>query len=224
MAEISDKRGLLIVSLPKNEIKLAKAAKDAGADMLKLHVNVFHQAAGTRFGTLNQERGALEAILAVGLPVGLVIGEEEIVGRRELQDLKQLGFSFIDAYIHMLRPYHFDVGLPVVPALHPQFSQDLLPYLKTLPGEWLEAAVLGKEDYGKEMRVEDLLRLQMIGQLTDRKLIIPTQRKIRPDDLPFLFDIPYVHAILIGTVVTGNTSEGIFRATAEFREKLDTIL
>jgi len=224
MAEITDRRGLLMVSLPKNEVKLARAAKDAGADLLKVHVNVFHQAAGARFGTLQQERGALEAILSIGLPVGVTIGEEEIVGRRELQDLKRLGFAFIEAYIHMLRPYHYEIGLPVVPALYPQFAPELLPYLKTLPGEWLEAGVLPKEEYGKELRIEDLLRLGMIGQMTDRRLIIPSQRKLRTDDLPFLFEIPYVYAVLIGTVVTGNTSEGIFRATSEFREKLDAVL
>ncbi|MBI1748114.1 MAG: hypothetical protein HYR55_16245 [Acidobacteria bacterium] len=224
MAEISEKRGLLIVSLPKNEIKLAKAAKDAGAEILEVHVNMLHPAAGTRFRSLNQERGALEAILATGLPVGIVIGEEETISRRELQEIKQLGFCYISASINMLRPYHFEVGLPVIPALYPAFPSEMLPYLRTLPGEWLVADILPLEAHGKEMRAEDLVRLSMVGQMTDRRLVIPTQRKLQPDDLTYLFQLPYANAIRLSTVVTGNGSEGIFRATSDFREKLDAIL
>ena len=52
-------------------------------------------------------------------------------------------------------------------------------------------------------------------------MIVPTQRKIRPEDLGRYFAIPDVWAIMIGAVVTGRTARGIGRATASFRRALD---
>ena len=43
-------RPALAVSLPLNDIALAKAAEEAGADALKIHINVHHDASGTHFG------------------------------------------------------------------------------------------------------------------------------------------------------------------------------
>ena len=42
----------LIMSLPKNDPALCRAAFEAGADAVKVHINVEHRASGSRFGRL----------------------------------------------------------------------------------------------------------------------------------------------------------------------------
>lgn len=42
----------LFVSLPANDVRLAKAALEEGADALKVHFNVGHRASGNQFGPL----------------------------------------------------------------------------------------------------------------------------------------------------------------------------
>lgn len=42
----------LFISLPANDVRLAKAALEEGADALKVHFNVGHRASGTHFGPL----------------------------------------------------------------------------------------------------------------------------------------------------------------------------
>ena len=66
---------VLIMSLPCNEPALCRAAFDAGADAVKVHINVEHRASGTHFGRLAQECPALETMLEHRRgPMGLVLG------------------------------------------------------------------------------------------------------------------------------------------------------
>ena len=48
----------LVVSLPRNDVELATAAANAGANALKVHMNVAHRASGTHFGTYDYVREA----------------------------------------------------------------------------------------------------------------------------------------------------------------------
>ena len=100
---LPDRRGLLIVSLPANDPVLAQAARNAGADMIKVHINVRHLASGTAFGTLAEEREQLAQILATGLPTGLVPGETEMVAPEEMPELKKMQFAFLDAFVDAIR-------------------------------------------------------------------------------------------------------------------------
>jgi len=87
---IPDLRPLLIVSLPRNDVTLAVAAKESGAHVLKVHVNVRHLASGTVFGSLPEERPQLEKILALGLPTGLVPGEEQMIAPEEISVIRRM--------------------------------------------------------------------------------------------------------------------------------------
>ncbi|MCA9781917.1 MAG: hypothetical protein KC800_34620, partial [Candidatus Eremiobacteraeota bacterium] len=50
----------LMVSLPRNDLQLARAAVDAGAQCIKVHINCHHFASDTHFGSLAEERAVLE--------------------------------------------------------------------------------------------------------------------------------------------------------------------
>ncbi len=213
------RRGLLIVSLPRNDATLARAAAEAGADLLKVHVNVHHRASGTRFGSLDDEEDDIGKILAVGLPTGLVPGEEAMVTVDDLPRLRR--FAFLDAYIARLPLFLYEAGVPVIPAIPHDYPPDALGALGAVPGEWLEAALIPPQGYGLDPVADDLVALARLGQRARRHMIVPTQRKIRPEDLGRYFAIPDVWAIMIGAVVTGRTVRGLGRVTASFRRALD---
>jgi hypothetical protein len=213
------RRGLLIVSLPRNDVALARAAAAAGADLLKVHVNVRHRASGTRFGTLDEEEEHLEEILRVGLPVGLVPGEDAMVAREELPRLRR--FAFLDAYITRLPLFLYDAGVPVVPAIPHDYPPTAFGAVTSLPGEWLEAALVSPQGYGAEPMADDLVALARLGAHTSRRLIVPSQRRLRPEDLPRYFGVPHVWAVMIGVVVAGRTPRSMGRATEAFRRGMD---
>lgn len=216
-------RGTLVVSLPRNDPQLARAAKEGGADLLKVHVNVYHRASEHRFGSLAEEADRIREVVSVGLPVGLVPGEETFISREEARSLAQLGIAFVDVYVSALRLYVYESGLPVIPAIDANTPAGLWYGLRHLPGDWLEAAVVPKERYGTEPSAEDLAWLAAVGEATQRKLLVPSQRHIDPSDLGYYFRIPWVHAIMIGAIVTGQSPDGVYEATVSVRKALDAL-
>lgn len=215
------RRGLLVVSLPRNERDLAQAAVDGGADLLKVHVNVRHRAAGTVFGSLGEEMDRLNAILELGLPTGLVPGEERMVAPGDLPLLRR--FAFLDAYLTHLPLFLYAAGVPVIPAIPHDYPAEALTFLRHLPGEWAEAALVPPEEYGRPPEEEDFAALARAGESSARRLIVPTQRRIRPEDLERYFALPAVWAVMIGVVVTGADPGGIRSATEAFRRRLEQI-
>ncbi len=203
---------------------LAKAAADAGADLLKVHLNVRHLASGTVFGSLAQERDRLHAILAVGLPTGVVPGEEAMVTPEELLQIRGMGFAFLDAFVHVLPRYLYEAGLPVIPALPHSIDRRYLELVRTLPGEWVEAAIVPPEGYGQAPTDEDFAALRIAAKGTGKRLIVPTQRRISPADLPRYFAISAVDAVTIGAIVTGAEADSLARATRAFRRALDRLV
>src|SRR5690606_39495299 len=104
-------RGTLVVSLPKNDPELARAAQEGGADLIKVRVSVQHGASGNGFGSLEEEGERIRQVAAVGIPVGLVPGEEAMITPEETERLSQWGMSFIDVYLSHLRLYLYRSGL-----------------------------------------------------------------------------------------------------------------
>jgi len=222
MSDPLARRGLLIVSLPRNDPALARAAAASGADLLKVHVNVRHRASGTTFGSLEEEEDHLNDIFRAGVPTGLVPGEEAMVSRDEIPKLRR--FAFLDAYIARLPLFLYDVGVPVVPAIPHDYPATALGAIAALPGEWLEAALVPPQGYGTEPTADDLVALARLGAHTNRRLIVPSQRRLRPEDLPRYFGVAHVWAVMIGVVVTGRTPRSMGRATEAFRRAMDTLL
>ncbi len=203
---------------------LARAAREAGADLLKVHINVRHLASGTSFGSLAQERDRLHQILEVGLPTGLVPGEDIMVSPDELPELQAMGFAFLDAFVHVLPAFLFDVGIPIIPALPHSIDPRYLWLVRDLPGQWVEAAIVDPRGYGLPPVPEDFAALRIAGTGTRKHLIVPTQRRLLPTDLPRYFEIPEVIALTIGAVVTGSDAPSLGRATQAFRQAMDHLL
>ena len=96
---LNDNKLTLIMSLPENDPALCEAAFKAGADVVKVHINVEHRASGTRFGRLSEELPALRAMLDNRRgPMGLVPGGTLEDALLDLEAVKALPFSFYSLY------------------------------------------------------------------------------------------------------------------------------
>lgn len=211
-------RPRLIVSLPRNDLTLAKAAAQGGADALKVHINVVHEASGTHFGSLAEERDRLQQILSLDLPTGIVPGAgERLPTPEEMETLADMGVDFFDLYLHDTPSW-----LATFPrmtraiAISSPAQADLLPDLEALGFQMVEAAIIPHEGYGKPLSVGDLAAYRRMRAATQLPIIVPTQRAIRPEDVPLLLRNAGVNALMIGAIVTTAEPAALRAATERF--------
>lgn len=210
----------LLVSLPRNEVALAEAALRGGARGLKVHLNVHHAASGTQFGTFAQEREVLTQIAQLAktynASVGVVPGGAPFASEDEFAELAKIGIDYFDAYTAdapawALAQKHLDVML----AAHHGASMAFLQSLEQLGMQLCEASILSHDQYGQPLRVFDVAMYHEICHALKTPVIVPTQKKIKPEEIDTL-RAAGVKALLIGAVVTGDQPESIENATREF--------
>jgi putative N-acetylmannosamine-6-phosphate epimerase len=214
-------RPRLIVSLPQNSPEMARAAAEAGADALKVHTNVKHEASGTVFGSLAEERDNLQRILALGLPTGIVPGvASSLPSREDMAELEAMGLDFFDLYDHDM-PLWISrwQGMTRTVAMSPATPLDAVAGFENLGFEMIEAAIIPHEGYGQPLSVADLVSYRRLRGETKLPIILPTQRAIQPDDVPALIGLG-INAIMIGAIVTGREPASLREATAQFAAML----
>ena len=216
----------LIVSLPSNSLELAKAAVKAGADVLKVHIHVHHEASGTKFGSLAEEREVLQRIVALGAPTAIVIGAgDDIANPEEMERIQQMGFQAFDAYAHYLPPWMYKLtGIAKMAAVDNGYSPEAARDLQGLGMDILEAAIVPSAEYGQPMQPQDLVAYKALRAAVSVPIVVPTQRKIRVEDVPALFDGCEINALMIGAIVTGSEAKTIFDATKRFKQALNDLM
>jgi hypothetical protein len=230
----------LIVSLPDNSLDLARAAAAGGAHALKTHINVHHDASGTHFGPLEQERPRLQAILdAVNLPVGIVPGVTDPLRRDELETLADMGFDFVDTFAHCFpawligdaAPPPRGVSLEPPPAVNQMtrvmaidstYTLEAAASLAAVGMEVLEAAVIPHDQYGRPLTAADLALYSRLAQAVPTPIIAPSQRRFEPQDVAHIVAAG-ITGIMIGAIVTGVEAAGLEAATRGFRAALDEL-
>ena len=75
----------VIVSLARHDLDLAKAALDGGAYALKTHLNAYHRATGTTFGSFADERAFFEELAKLGVPLLVMAGQETVPTAEEME-------------------------------------------------------------------------------------------------------------------------------------------
>lgn len=218
----------LLVSLPANDEVLARAAVDGGAECLKVHINIIHAAAGVRFGSLAEEAHALERIVAIGVPVGVVPGDAgTMADAGDIRRLNDLGLDFIDAYLSAMPAWMlYQDDMPVMAALgHADLqSPGRLTALAGMPRvSMVEASIVEHGGYGRDLSVGDLCDYTGIAQVlqgSQKPVIVPTQRRILPDDVAGLAATG-IKGLLIGAIVTGADAATIHDATRSYRNALE---
>jgi len=217
-------RPVLVVSLPRNEVQFAEAAQAGGADAVKVHINVHHHASGTLFGSLAEESEALEAIVQVGLPVGIVPGAEAAMASSDdMKKLDEMGIDFFDAYVHQMPAAMLQMKTQMsrmIALSHRQRGTDfsLGPYAAWC--DLIEASIIEPDGYGQPLTVADLCDYAAIcTAYSDIPVLVPTQRYIRPDELSILTN-GGIRGIIIGAVVTGDELTRIEQTTRHFADVL----
>lgn len=212
----------LLVSLPRNDVALARAAVEAGADALKVHMNVGHRASGTEFGPFESHREVFEAILELGVPVGLVVGGEGRIDLDEVRAARAAGFAFFDSYLHHA-PSWYVAEAPergAMVALAHGAPLDRAAALAPLGLAAVEASLAAPEDYGTPLHLERVADIARLRAQTTLPLVVPSQHALTPADVGPLRAVG-ADALLIGAVVTGTDEAGVGAATAAFRAAVD---
>ncbi len=225
LMDLFDKNKLtLIVSLPDNSLELAHAAINGGADALKVHCNIKHKASGICFGSLQEEKAKLAAIIKDSpIPVGIVPGSEKKPSIEDMAEIVKMGFDYYDMFINEMPEYMFNMsGITKIAAIDGKFSMDKLTEIKSQNMNAIEAAIIPHIGYGQNLTIGDLQYYISIAIASALPVIVPTQRKIALDEVPIISDTG-VKALMIGAIVTGKTAKGIEIATREFKKAIQSI-
>jgi len=223
----------LIASLPANNVKLAHAAEQAGADMIKVHINVTHRASGTSFGPWSDERNKIQAILdAVKIPVGIMPGSEVVASPEDWGEMLFAGIEFFDIYVRDMPAWMWRLSVKKMPAISDVYPPSILLNIcrghgsvesgTAMQADWLEASIIDPLDYGKALTALDLANYRWLSECVDIPVIVPTQKKITPDEIPILHDAG-AGGIMVGKIVTGDTAESLEHAVSKFRNAIDIL-
>lgn len=215
------KKFCLLVSLPKNDPKLALIAEGQGADALKVHLNVKHHASGTLFKSWKDEKKKIKAILKnVKIPVGIVPGAETVAPLEEMLEMQELGLDFWDIFAHHLPGYLFDLkNMGKMTAINYEFPLDYLPELEGLGIDIIETSIIPPSEYGKPLTARDLAFYKYLIKKISSPAVIPTQRKIAPSDIVHLKKMG-ASGIGIGAVVTGHSKNELKKCVKAFAQKI----
>lgn len=203
----------VIVSLARHDLDLAKAALDGGAYALKTHLNAYHRATGTTFGTFEQERPFFEELAKLGCPLLVMAGQETVPTAAEMEALADLGFEGFNVYIDHMQPHLLQSRLRPMPALSASSKSEDIQRVAALPGCIIEASIMPFERYRTAMTPADLARYRAITEAVDVPVIVPSQLSFTPDDLEQLRHAG-IAAPLLGAIVTGDTPASMRTAIA----------
>lgn len=212
----------LLVSLPANDVSLARAALEGGAQGLKVHINVEHFASGTRFGSFEEERERLAQIVAVAgeVPVGVVPGGNPFATLEEFEKLGELGVDFFDAYPADAPSWTLgQTHLGRMLAAYEGASMETMRALETLGMEMCEASIMNHAQYGTHLSAQDLALYHELAHNLTAPVIVPSQKNIVAGDVPALIQTG-VKGLLIGAIVTGREADSIQAATRAFAQAI----
>ncbi|MFN8613406.1 MAG: hypothetical protein U0931_38060 [Vulcanimicrobiota bacterium] len=213
----------LMVSLPRNEARLAEAAVKAGAQCLKVHINCHHFASGTTFKAWKDERKAiLEVLGAVDVPVGIVTGEETQPDAEDLADIQSQRFDFWDLFAKFTPPGHLKLSMGRMVAVDSGWTPDLMKALEQIGIHIIEGSVIPKTEYRTPLNLVDLATYLRLTQASNMPVLIPTQKAVKPHEVGALQKVGAA-GLTIGAVVTGLDEDSLRLATRGFAQHIEDL-
>lgn len=206
----------VIVSLARHDLDLARAALDAGASAIKTHLNAYHRATGTTFGSFTQERPFFEQLAKLGCPLLVMAGQEIVPTAEEMDELAALGFEGFNVYVDHMQPHLLDSRLRPMPALSSTSTPDDIARIAAIPDCIIEASIMEFARYGTAMTDADFARYAAIAAAVDVPVIVPSQLKLTPEDGQRL-KAAGLAAPLLGAIVTGDTPASMDQALRPWR-------
>lgn len=215
----------LIVSLPENNLELAKAALSEGADALKMHVNVEHRASGNKFHSTQAYMEMFQQIRAeYSGPLGIVPGGSfEDIQRSEMDLLTQIGIDYFSIYAHHMPSWMMQLDtFEKTFAITADYSYEKLGQVKDLGMTALEASIVPGEEYGSPLTFRDILSYRYLVKKIDVPVLVPSQRKLVANDISLLSQAG-VKGVMLGAIVVGHTVDSIKEAVSSFRNATDIL-
>ncbi len=207
----------VIVSLARHDLDLARAAIGAGAFAIKVHLNAYHRATGTTFGSFSDERPFFEQLATLGVPLLVMAGQEKVPSAEEMDALADLGFEGFNIYFSEMQPHLLQSRLRPMPALGEKSTDEDLRNILDIPGVMMEASVASFEDYGKPLNEKDIARYRDITAKAGIPVIAPSQKRFTAEDMPRLKEVG-IAAPLLGVIVTGTTPSSMEAAVRPIAE------
>lgn len=198
----------VLVSLGRHDIELARAAVDAGAFGIKFHLNAYHRASGSTFGSFAKERSFIEELAKLGKPMLVMSGQEVQPNAAELEMLADYGVEGWNIYLKHVQPHLLASRLRPILALDSESGAADVETIRSMPGAMVEASISSFQEYGQPLDENDLERFAEIVRRTERPTIAPSQKRFTPEDMPRL-RAAGIHAVLLGAVVTGLEPDGL---------------
>ncbi len=224
MQKLLKKKLSLVVSLPCNDLQLAKAAWENGADIVKIHLNVEHRASKTSFKSFEEESDVIRRIIdeAKG-PCGIVVGGDLASADKDFDQVVRAGFDFISLYAHHAPVRIFnEQTIAKMLAVDYTYTDLEIKNLSEIGVDVLEASIMRPETYAEGFSARDLLQYRRLASLSTLPIVVPTQHNIQADDVKYLQECQ-VKGIMIGSIVTGNHQESLAKAVCNFRNAIDKI-
>lgn len=194
----------VIVSLARHDLDLAKAALDAGAFAIKTHLNAYHRATGTTFGSFAEELPFFEQLARLGCPLLVMAGQEVVPTAEEMDALADLGFEGFNVYVDHMQPHLLQSRLRPMPALSSTSTPYDIARIAAVPGCIIEASIMEFARYRTPMSDADLARYAEIAAAVTVPVIVPSQLSLTPQDGERLRAVGLA-APLLGAIVTGDT-------------------
>ena len=212
----------LVMSLPKNDPELARVAWENGADAVKIHINVHHQASGTHFYSFDEEKDNIMQMLkeAKG-PMGIVAGGDPVSAENDFEKIIEAGFDFISLYsFNYPTSILLDNRITKMMAPGSGFSESEYQEIENIGADILEASIFDDEGSDLTMNGKKYIAYRRVCANTSLPVLLPTQHKILPSEVVMLKKCG-IGALMIGAVVTGKEKDGIAKAVKEYRQAID---
>ena len=152
-----------------------------------------------------------------GASVGVVPGANgAFASPDDFRELAQIGVDYFDAYPFDCPAWALaQSDLDVMMAAFHGYDLSEFAGLEPLGMTLCEASILGHDDYGKALTARDVARYAALCNALHVPVIVPSQLKIEPGDVPALRKTG-ARGLLIGAIVTGREAESIEAATRSF--------
>ena len=223
--KMQESKMTLIASLPRNDYNLAKLAWENGADAIKVHANVFHNASQNNFGTLADFKEEFLKILKDSpVPVGLVPGGSTESSEEVMDEIVEMGFDFISLYAHHTpSSFYYDSRINNFLSVNSSYSYKEISELTNKGyADMFDLSNIDKEEYGTRLNARDLSKYQTIASLSDIPCVVPSQKLINSKDVPLLYHTG-VKAVMLGAVVFGKDASNLVNAIKSFRKEIDQL-
>ena len=217
------KKMTLIMSLPVNDADMCRAAFEAGADAVKVHINLHHNAGGEDLGGYTENREVFMQMLSCAKgPMGIVPGASAEGIMKDIEKVRSSGFEFVSFYTKFLPVRALPLPQTLMVACDGSFTYPEIAAYERLGAGVLEASVIPSSEYGQPLNFRDLATYASISANTKLPVVVPTQRAIGPEDVKYLWQSG-VRGLMIGAVVTGKSVSGVYDAVAQYRREIDKL-